>query len=131
MSDGKHVEESVTTPTGLVLSSKWYNNLKWLVLIFIPALSALYFGLSAVFPGLPGGTQVVGTLALLATFLGLILGLSSQNFAKQGSDGSINAVIDGDQVVLSNFALPNIAPEELAAKKSVTIQVNPTSSVSQ
>lgn len=121
----KHAEESVTTSTGLVLSSAWYARLKWLVLIFIPAFSSLYFSLGAVIPGLPASGQVVGVLALLATFLGLLLGLSSTNFAKQGADGSINAQIQGDQVVLSNFALPNIAPEELAAKKSVTIQVNP------
>lgn len=133
MSDNtpKHAEETVTTSTGLVLSSAWYNRLKWLVLIFIPAFSTLYAGLSVVIPGLPGATQVVGVLALLAVFLGIVLGISSQNFAKQGADGSINAQIQGDQVILSKLAMPNIAPEELAGKKSVTIQVNPTSNVSQ
>ena len=130
MSDNapKHAEETVTTSTGLVLSSKLYGHVKWLVLIFIPAFSALYAGLSVVIPGLPAVAAVIGTLALLSTFLGLTLGISSQNFAKQGADGSINAQIQGDQVMLSNFSLPNIAPEELAAKKSITIQVNPTAS---
>lgn len=127
----KHAEESVTTATGLVLSTTWYNRFKWLVLIFIPAFSSLYFGASLLAPALPAAGEVVGFLALLATFLGVILGISTTNFAKQGADGSINARIQGDQVILSDFALPDIAPEELAAKKSVTIQVNPTSGSSQ
>ena len=129
---GRHVGEAkVVLSTGLILSTKWYERLKWFVLVFLPAFSALYFGLSAVWDNLPAAEQVVGTSAILATFLGLVLGLSNQNFKKQGSDGSINAQIQGDQVVLSRISLPNIAPEELAARKSITIQVNPTNGLSQ
>lgn len=129
--DGPKHEAVAVPSTGLILSAKWYERFKWFVLIFLPAFSALYFGLSAIWPSLPYPTEVVGTAALLATFLGLLLGLSSQNFNKQGADGSINALIRGDQVVLSRITLPNIAPEELAMKKSITIQVNPKSGLSQ
>lgn len=111
--------------TGFVLSPKVYELAKWFVLIFLPAFSALYFGLSAIW-NLPATEQVVGTCAVVALFLGSILGISNRNFQRQGADGQINAVVEGDEVVLSRLALPHITPEQLAAKKSITIQVNPT-----
>lgn len=110
--------------TGLVLSPKVYEGLKWFVLIFLPAFSALYFGLSAIW-NLPAAEQVVGTCAVLGTFIGVLVGVSNRNFQRQGADGSLNAVVEGDQVVLSRLALPHITPEQLASKKSITIQVNP------
>ena len=111
--------------TGLVLSDAWYNRLKWFVLIFLPAFSSFYFGLSRIWTVLPFVNEVVASAALLATFLGLLLGISNNNFLKQGADGSLGAVIKGDQVILSDLKLPNITPEELATRKSVTIQINP------
>lgn len=112
---------------GFMLSSQWYERLKWFVLIFLPALGAFYFGLSNLWPGLPSPVQVVGTISLVAVLLGTLIGISSKNFKNNGADGSIGAKIVGDNVILSKFKLPNISPEELAKKKSVTIQVNPPS----
>jgi len=121
-----------TPPTGgFVLPAKYYEFVKWFVLIFLPGLSSFYYGLSLIWEGVPAAGQVVGTLALLATFLGLILGVSNRNFKAQGADGYLNAAIDGDNVVFSRIALPNITAEELTRKKSVTIQVNPTFGASQ
>jgi len=120
----------ITTPTGLVLSSRAYNNIKWFVLIFLPAVGALYSGGALIF-GFPFVPQVVGGAALIAVFLGSILGISNSNFQKNGADGSINAKIVGGDVVLSKIALPNITPEELASKKSITIQVNQSKGYSQ
>ena len=120
----KHSSE---VKTGPILSPRLYEALKWFTLVFLPAFSALYFGLSAILD-LPAGEQVVGTCALVSLFLGSLLGISSHNFKAQGADGSINANIVGSDVVLSRIALPNITPEELATKKSITIQVNPSGS---
>ena len=124
MTDQNNQNGSVSA-NGLVLSSAWYNRLKWFTLIFLPAFGSFYYGLSLVWEALPLANQVVGTAALLATFLGVVLGISDRNFQKQGADGSLDARVDGDQVILSRLALPNITPEELASKKSVTIQINP------
>jgi len=118
------VDTPYTTSTGLVLSSKAYNNIKWLVLILAPALATLYSGGALLF-GWAFVAQVVGGIGLVSTFLGVTLGISNSNFQKNGADGSLDAHIQGDSVVLSKLALPNITPEELAKKKSVTIQVNP------
>lgn len=65
-----------------MLPNKVYNALKWIALIFIPAVSALYFGLSQIW-GLPYGEQIVGTLALVETFLGALLGISTNIYNKQ------------------------------------------------
>lgn len=63
------------------LSNKVYDMLKWLALVVLPALSALYLGLSGLW-GFPYGEQVSGTIALVDTFLGAVLGISSANYAK-------------------------------------------------
>ena len=61
------------------MSNKTYDTLKWIAQILIPALSALYFGLASIW-GFPYGEQVVGTMAVIDTFLGVILGISSANY---------------------------------------------------
>lgn len=63
------------------LSNKLYDVLKWIALVVLPALSALYLGLSGIW-GFPYGEQVSGTIALIDTFLGALLGISSANYAK-------------------------------------------------
>lgn len=63
------------------LSNKLYDVLKWIALVVLPALSALYLGLAGLW-GFPCGEQVSGTIALIDTFLGALLGISSANYAK-------------------------------------------------
>lgn len=65
----------------MTLSNKAYDILKWIALILIPALEALYFGLSQIW-GLPYGEEIVGTLAIIGTFLGAVLGVSSASYNK-------------------------------------------------
>lgn len=64
------------------MSNRVYDALKWLAMIFIPAVSALYFGLSKIW-GLPYGEEIVGTLAVIDTFLGALLGISSDKYWKE------------------------------------------------
>ena len=63
------------------LSNKVYDVLKWIALILLPAVSALYFGLSQIW-GFPYGEEIVGTLSIVDTFLGALLGISSSNYWK-------------------------------------------------
>lgn len=63
------------------LSNKTYNILKYIAQIVLPALGALYFGLAKIW-GLPYGTEIVGTIAVVDTFLGTLLGLSTMNYNK-------------------------------------------------
>ena len=57
--------------------------LKWVALILLPALGTLYFALAGIW-GLPFGEQIVGTITAIDTFLGAILGISTNNYKKNG-----------------------------------------------
>ena len=65
----------------MIKNSKIYDILKWIALVFLPALGALYFGLSQIW-GLPYGEQIVGTITLIDTFLGALIGISNINYNK-------------------------------------------------
>lgn len=65
------------------LSNKVYDALKWIALYLLPALGTLYFALSGIW-GLPYGEQVVGTITAADTFLGVLLGISSATYKKEG-----------------------------------------------
>ena len=67
----------------LMLNDKTYSLLKWVALILLPALGTLYFALAGIW-GLPFGEQIVGTITAIDTFLGAILGISTNNYKKNG-----------------------------------------------
>lgn len=109
------------------LSNKVYQVLKWIAQIFMPALATLYFALASLW-GLPNVNEVVGTITALDTFLGILLGISSSNYKKNGTD------IDGDMLIdktgdsdTYKLAL-NATPEELADKNTIKFQVKTTPS---
>ena len=64
------------------LPDKVYNVLKWITCIVLPALGTLYFALSG-FWGFPYAEQIVGTIAAVTTFLGVILGISTATYNKR------------------------------------------------
>ena len=59
-----------------MLNNKVYDVLKWVALVALPALGALYFGLSKIW-GFPYGEEIVGTITVIDTFLGALLGIST------------------------------------------------------
>lgn len=61
------------------MKNKTYDRLKWVSLVLLPALSVLYVGLGQLW-GVPAVEQVVGSIALLDTVLGLLLGTSSKKY---------------------------------------------------
>lgn len=63
------------------LTNKTYDALKWIALVALPAISALYLGLAGLW-GLPYGEQIAGTISLVDACLGALLGISSANYAK-------------------------------------------------
>lgn len=66
----------------IMMSNKVYDILKWIALVVLPALASLYVGLGQIWSGIPYPTQISGTIMLIDTFLGAILGISSINYAK-------------------------------------------------
>lgn len=65
------------------INNKLYDILKWVAQIVLPALGAAYFGLASIW-GFPYGEQVVGTITVLDTFLGALLGISSIKYEGDG-----------------------------------------------
>ena len=68
------------------MSDKVYNVLKWIAMVVLPAIGTLYFTLSGIW-GFPFGEQIVGTIAAVDTFLGVILGISTAQYNKSKSSG--------------------------------------------
>ena len=64
------------------MSNKVYDKLKWVAQILLPALATLYFTISNIW-GLPYAEQIVGTIAAVDTFLGVILGISTIKYNKK------------------------------------------------
>lgn len=64
------------------MSNKTYDILKWIALVVLPAIGTLYFGLAQIW-GFPYGEEIVGTISVVDTFLGAILGISNINYNKR------------------------------------------------
>lgn len=70
-----------------------YDTLKATTTLGLPAVGALYFGLSETW-GLPAGEQVVGTLALLTTFCGVVLRIISKQYYNSDAPYDGNIVVE-------------------------------------
>lgn len=72
------------------MSNAVYDRLKWLALIGLPAVAVLLQGLGELY-SLPLTEEWVGTVNLLAVFLGSLLQLSSQHYRGGGGHGVPNS----------------------------------------
>lgn len=63
-------------------SGKWFDALKWVALVVLPALGVFYSALAPLW-GFPLVTEVVGTIAAVDVFLGVLLGISSVQYKNQ------------------------------------------------
>lgn len=63
------------------MSDKVYDILKWIALVVLPAIATLYAALSGIW-GFPYGEQIVGTIASIDTFFGVVIGVSSIQYNK-------------------------------------------------
>lgn len=113
-----------TQKTSWKMSDEVYEKLKFLALVLLPALSTLYFALGNIW-GLPSIEQVVGTVAAVDTFLGVILGISTKayNASPDKYVGAMNIMTNDEGVKLYSLELNN-DPSELDTKKSVTFKIN-------
>ena len=106
-----------------MFKNKTYDKLKTLALVGLPALAALYFGLSQIW-GLPNAEKVVGTLTVLDTFLGLVLKSSNSSYRARGAgtDGQLIVQDDGEELYPAlggNGSLKDL----VAGKDEVRLQV--------
>lgn len=66
----------------MIFSGKWYDVLKIIGNIVLPAIAALYGTLSGIW-GLPYSEQIVATVSAIAVFLNTLLKISSDKYWKE------------------------------------------------
>ena len=71
----------------LQLNNKVYDVLKWIVLIVLPACTALYSALASVW-GWGYVEQVTTTISAVSLFLGALIGVSTASFNKEKENES-------------------------------------------
>lgn len=105
----------------MLLSNKTYDVLKKIVQIVLPGLAVLYVAL-AQFWDLPKPEAVAGSIAALATFLGLVLGASTKTY--NNSDVKFDGVLAlEDREDGTVIKLQSVADESLLSKDEVTFKV--------
>lgn len=107
------------------LSNKQYDAAKWVALVGLPALGALYYALSLLWD-LPKEHEIVGTIMAVDTFLGLLLGVAKKNYDNTDYpkyDGALQ-FLETDSRLLLPLQL-HTEPEDLPKKDSVTLKVIP------
>lgn len=107
----------------IMLTDGAYQAGKKAVQIILPAFSAAYFGLAEIW-GLPAAEEVVGTTAIVTTFLGVCLGLSSKQYqdSEAAYDGEVVITDVSDEKRTISLEL-NGDPNEIESKDSITFKV--------
>lgn len=67
------------------MKNNTYDKLKNMALVILPAIGALYFGVAAIW-GLPKAEEVVGTIAVLTTFVGVVVKAAQVSYNKGPGD---------------------------------------------
>jgi len=106
-----------------MLNDRMYEFLKNLVQLFLPAFATFYLTLGETW-GLPYGQQVVTTCAALATFLGVLLRVSSKSYNASDSryDGRLVVTENDEGGALYSLELDD-DPEALVGKNSVSFKI--------
>ena len=68
------------------LPDKWYDVLKWVCLIFFPACAWLILQIGAMV-GIPNPERIAAIINAVATFIGLLIGVSTYNYNKAKEEG--------------------------------------------
>lgn len=67
------------------LSNRVFDILKWIAILFLPALAILIRTVFAIW-NIPYGEQISATIIALQVFLGAILGVSTLNYNKENQN---------------------------------------------
>lgn len=116
---------SEETPT-LILTGKLYDTLKLVALVLLPALSTVYFGLGNIW-GWPNIEQVIGSIAVIDTALGTLIGVSSKRYNNSDVrfDGVIVSEHDGGGLQSASLELKGDPETILTTQEEVRFKVLP------
>lgn len=106
-----------------IKTNRLYDSLKFIALVFLPALGTLYFALAGYW-NLPNAEQIVGSITAVDAFLGLILHLNTK--AYNSSDAKYGGTIDIEQVENKKIYSLNLNsdPDDLDTKDQVIFRIN-------
>ena len=110
-----------------MLSNKVYSALKFVSLVFLPALATLVLGLGELYDW-SFTSQAVGTITLLDAFLGSMLQLSTKKYNSEDRnfDGFLDAEGRDEDTGIPNLKLVvTKPPEEMLDRKVVRLKVGP------
>lgn len=104
------------------LSNKLYDKMKWVTQYLLPATATLYFALAGLW-GFPNAEEVMGTIVAIETFMGILLGISSNTYKKNEGypDGEL-VITEGVDKDVYSIQL-NEDPTSLKGRDTVTIKV--------
>lgn len=108
-----------------IFSDKTYKVIKQLAMIWLPALAVLYTSLAALW-GFPFVLQIVGTITAVDTFLGVLLGISTNQYNK--SDARFDGALSVTQTENGQFHALELNAGQYQAlpnKDSITLKVKP------
>lgn len=106
-----------------ILSNKAYNVMKWFTQILLPAIGSLYFGMANIW-SLPSAENVVGSLALITTFLGIVLGLTTRAYNKSEADTDGKMLVSTTTEGTKVFSLElDTDPQDLEHQDKVVFKV--------
>lgn len=90
----------------LLLSPVWYDRMRFLVQVVLPALVSLIITLGLLYSW-AGSEVVAGTISAITLFLGLILGKSRRNYNQTESrfSGAIDVTQDEEGTPIFDFKL--------------------------
>lgn len=71
----------------MTFNNKTYEVLKWICLIFLPAIQVLYLALDCIFD-FGNSSSVIGVIAAIETFIGSLIGISSSCYYNDNKDES-------------------------------------------
>lgn len=106
-----------------MLGDRAYDFVRKLVQIILPALGSFYFSLAGLWD-LPEPDKVVGTIVVVTTFLGIVLGISKAQYTASGKgiDGNLVVAPTAEGPVVQRLVYDGVA-EDLQGKSTVTFKI--------
>lgn len=121
------MSEHAAPSAGLTFGNGTYDLIRRIVELILPGAGALYFGASGIWGEavFPNPDKVVGTIAILVVFLGLVLSVSRKNYTPPETATPVGSfVINTTDINRPPYRLEaDLSLEELESKKTITFDV--------
>jgi Putative phage holin Dp-1 len=115
----------MSTESKPIFSDRTYGAVKNLVQLGLPAAGTLYFTLASIWD-LPAAEQVIGTIAAVNVFFGVLLSFSSRTYKASDARFAGDVVVTEAPNGRKTFSLElNDLPETLEEKSEVLFKVVP------